>query len=204
MKGLELWTKINALANTSKLSDQCLAGFPSTVSLEGHGRGSSSSVTSRLIPDLKFGCHGTLVGLAVAVAFRHGQQDVKVQLWRENITHPGTYYKSGSDIPIVRSNPPCIRSRFTSMRGMFQIFECALSEEARVSVQPGDVLGLTLPPTTNTTLEIQFTIGGPKNYVFQHQLPSNVDLAEADFVSSDLPQITFLVVLGNTFQAHMD
>ena len=153
-------------------------------------------MTSRLIPGLKFGCSGTIVRLTVAVAISNGQQGPRVQLWRENMTHSGTYHKSGSDILIVRMNHPCDRWPLTTS-GTVRIFDCALSEEARVSVQPGDILGLALPPTTDTNLKILFTSGGPTNHVFQRQLPSTIDLAEADFVSSDLPQITFLVVLGN-------
>ena len=169
------------------------------VSLKGHGGGGNSSVISRLIPDLKFGCSGSIVRVTAAVAFRRGRQDPKIQIWRENKTYSGTYYKSGSDIPIVRSNPPCDRLRYTSASG---IFECTLSEETRVLVQPGDILGLTLPPTTDTNLEIQFTSGGPINYVYQHNLSSTVELVEADFDSNDLPQITLLVVLGNSFHAY--
>ena len=185
--------------STVQLSDRCLIGFPNTVSPEGNGRG-NSTVTSRLIPGLKFGCSGTIVRLTVAVAVSGGQQDPGVQIWRENITHSGTYYKSSCDIPIMRANPPCDRRRFTRTSKTVQIFECTLNEEARVSVQRGDILGLTLPPTTNTSLEILFTSGGPTNHVFQHELLSAVDLSDADFNSTDLPQITFLVVLGNRFQ----
>ena len=159
-------------------------------------------MTLRLIPDLKFGCSGTIVRFTVTVTFSGGQQDPKIQLWRENVTHSGTYYKSGSDIPIMRANPPCDRWRFTQTSGTVRVFECTLSEEARVSVQPGDILGLTLPPTNDTDVEIQFTSGGPTNHVIQHQLPSIVNLSEVHFVTHDLPQITFLVVLGNRFCAY--
>ena len=77
------------------------------------------------------------------------------------------------------------------------IFQCILNEDHRISVQPGDFLGLEIPPIDEDDLEIYFKVGGSTNLVFQRQLDSMVNLSnESHLVTNDEPQITFLVVLG--------
>ena len=154
-------------------------------------------MTTRLIPEMKFGCNGTIVGYKVSAPNRNGNQHPKIQIWRQNTTHPRLYYKPHSDIPIVRLNStisPCDRSSFTG--GLFQ---CTLYESARVKVQCGDVIGLELPPLNDDHREILFRSGGPKNFVFHGNLSYATILNEskADFTTNDTPLITFLVSIGN-------
>ena len=123
-----------------------------------------------------------------------GWQDPKIQVWRENDTHPDIYYKSGHDV--MFANSVCLRNlnRTQKPEG---VFHCILSEVSYVSVRPGDILGLELPPADDDGFEPYFTSGGPMNYVFQDQLSSvEVNLSEAHSVSHHLPLINLLVVLG--------
>ena len=130
--------------------------------------------------------------VTAAVLDNTGRQTPKIQIWREDETQPGLYYKTISDIQFKRMNPPCYRNTISN-----QIFQCTLREDLRISVQPGDFLGLEIPSTTNDDLDINFKAGGPTNLVFQRQLTSTVDLStEHIIVTNDEPQITFLVVLG--------
>ena len=131
------------------------------------------------------------MSLTVTVSVKNGQQGPKIQIWRENDTSSGLYYKPGPDILI--SNSSC--EDFTLSEG---ICRCTLSESARVSVQPGDILGLEIPPTNDDDYEVLFTTNnGSETYVFQRQLSSTVNFSEADSVTNNLvPQITFLVILG--------
>ena len=159
---------------------------------EGNGRGEWGRVTTRLFPDLKFGCSGTIVRVTAAVLNNNRGQTTKIQIWRENETQPGLYYKKSSDVEIRRSNPPCDRNTLNN-----GIFQCTLREDLRISVQPGDFLGLEIPPINDDDLEIFFKVGGPTNLVFQGQLDLTVDLStEPHVVTNDEPQITFLIVLG--------
>ena len=149
-------------------------------------------MTTRLFPDLKFGCYGTIVRVTAGVLDNNGGQTPKIQFWRENVTQTGLYYKTSSDVEIRRSNPPCYRNTLSD-----GIFQCTLREDLRISVQPGDFLGLEIPPINDDDLEIYFKVGGPTNLVFQRLLNSTVDLsAQPPIVTNDEPQITFLVVLG--------
>ena len=70
----------------------------------------------------------------------------------------------------------------------------------RISVQPGDFLGLEIPSWANDDLVIYFKAGGPTNLVFQGQLGSTVDqFTKSHTITNHEPQITFLVVLGKNF-----
>ena len=150
-------------------------------------------MTTRLFPDLKFGCFGTIVRVIAAVFDNSGsKQPPKIQIWRENVTQPGLYYKTIPDVQIKKSNPPCYQNTFDD-----GILRCTLREDLRISVQPGDFLGLEIPPINNDDFEVYFKIGGPTNLVFQDQLESTVDLSTETYViTNDEPQITFMVVLG--------
>ena len=127
----------------------------------------------------------------MAGGMRNGQQDPKIQVWRENETQSDVYYKPGLDIMFENSSSVC--TSFNEEPA--GVFHCILSEVAYVSVQPGDILGLELPPTDDDGFEPYFTSGGPMNYVFQEQLSSVVNLSEAHSESSHhLPLISLLVV----------
>ena len=147
-----------------------------------------------------FGCYGTIVKVTAAVVDYGRFQDPKVQIWRENETQPGLYRKIAPDIPLNRSDlqsAPCYQNTYNS--GGF--FQCVLNEDHRISVQPGDFLGLEIPPLNHDDLEIYFKVGGPTNLVFEGQLNSTINLSatEPHSITKDEPQITFLVVLGKTF-----
>ena len=127
---------------------------------------------------------------SVAVVVRNGPEDPKIQIWREDSTLPGVYYKPYNDIPIINIKGLCTVDRSIG------VLRCTLSDSERVSVQPGDILGLELPQEGNDSLEIQFKSGEQDNYVFQGKLPSTANLSEASNITRDLPQITLLVALG--------
>ena len=173
--------------------DHCLSRFPSTVILQGNGRGERNAITTRLFPDMQFGCYGTIVQVTAAVVDDGGQESPKIQIWRENNTQSDLYHKiSSSDILVRRRNPPCYQNSLSN-----GIFQCTLREDLRISVQPGDFLGLEIPPISSDDLEIYFQPGGPTNLAFQDRQGSTVDLStEAHATTNDEPQITFLVVLG--------
>ena len=158
---------------------------------EGNGLGDSTKVTTRLFPDLRFGCSGTIVKVTVAVINRAGRQSPKIQIWRESKTESGIYYRHSPDIPVFGDSSVCIRHRLGG-----GLFRCTLNETLQVSVQPGDTLGLELPPKNDDDFDIYFKSGGPQNYVFEGQRDCSVDISEAVNESNDLPQINFVVMLG--------
>ena len=174
----------------------CLSGFPDSKAINGRMVLSATPVRTRLFPELKFGCFGTIVRFTAAVGDAPGQgsQNPKVQIWREDKIQPGLYHKISSNVQIQRSNPPCIRRTYSANS---RIFQCTLREDLRISVQPGDFLGLEIPSENNDKLEIYFKVGGPTNLVFQGRLGSTVDLfTKSHWITNHEPQIAFLMVLG--------
>lgn len=150
--------------------------------------------TTLLFPHLTFGCNGTIVRLTVAVAAdsnsERGQSAPKIQIWKEN---GSLYQKLGPEILILNSSCEDLMLN----EGKFQ---CTLSESARVSVQPGDILGIEIPPVDNgyKILFINASSHKTNTRIFLQRLPSStLNLSEADNITSHLPQIIPLVILGN-------
>jgi hypothetical protein len=180
--------------NYSNIPVHCLSGFPEVI--DGRVRLSESGrtqVTTRLFPNLKFGCFGTIVRVTAAVwDTPTGEENPTIQIWREDKTHPGLYHKISSVIQIGQSNSQCYQGTL-----MDDILQCILTEEHHVSVQPGDFLGIEIPSYLEDDLLIYFKAGGPTNLVFQGQLGSTVNLfTKSHTITDGEPQITFLVVLG--------
>ena len=135
------------------------------------------------------------MGVTAAILDAMGGQNPEIQIWRKNVTQPDIYHKmsSTSNLFMWPNDDRCYRS--TLSNGIYQCY--ALKENYRLSVQPGDFLGLEIPPTNNHTPEIYFKAGGPTNLLFQSRLNSTVNLStEPHILTYDEPQITFLVVLG--------
>lgn len=150
-------------------------------------------MTTRLFPDLRFGCKGTIERMTVAVVNRGGRGIPKIQIWRESKDQCGTHYKSGPDIPITDDSSVCIRRRLSG-----GIFRCTLNDIFQLTVQPGDILGLELPPRDDDDFDIYFKTGDllPPSYVFEGKFNSTINISEANYHSYDLPQINLVVMLG--------
>ena len=153
-------------------------------------------MTTILFPNVSFGCAGKIVRMKVASSRnRNKQKSPKVQIWRKNETQPGAhmYYKPGLDIPIVKDNSVCARASYSG-----GIFRCTLNERFQVSIQPGDILGLELPPNSDIYFS-NFTLTEGQtlvNYEFEGKLNATVNTFQAAHRRNGLPQINLLVILG--------
>ena len=164
---------------------KCVTGFTDMPAFQVGQRTNGNNVLTILIPDMNFTYNATIAGFIVAgTRFRNS----KIQIWRQNSSQPGTYYKAQPDI-IMNGASGCA-SRVRIARG---IGFCILKSIA-VSVQPGDFLGLEIPPTDG----IYFTRGGPENYVFRGALNSSVELTNnSNFTMVQWqPQIAFNLTSG--------
>ena len=161
------------------------------MSPTGNGQGNTSIFPTKLFPDLKFGCNGTIVRMVVAVDNKHGQHSPKLQIWREDKAQTGIYYRQGAEIQIIDDNPACIRDRRSR-----DVFRCTLNEMFHISVQPGDILGLELPPRNDVDFDIYFIPGGPTSYIFEGKPNCTINILEAADESNYLPQISLVVTLG--------
>ena len=137
---------------------------------------------------MNFTYNATIAGFIVAgTRFRNS----RIQIWRQNYSQPGTFYKVQPDITVNGTSGCASRVRIA-----MDIRFCILKSMA-VSVQPGDFLGLEIPRTDENS-GIYFTSGGPENYVFTGALNSSVKLANnSNYRVVQLrPQIAFNLTSG--------
>ena len=182
-------------------TDICTGGFPQFQSFNGKSsRGDEEKVTTRLFPSMTFGCNGKIVRVTAAVVNRRGTQSPMIQIWRKNLTQPGVYFRPNpvSGIPLAEDGKVCLRHQH---RG--GVFRCTLNDTYQVHVQPGDILGIELPPTNDDDLDLEFETqpnGGVDvstvSYVFEGKLDSVVNVGQALRNSTDQPLVTLLVTLG--------
>ena len=143
---------------------------------------------------MKFTCDGIITQFIIGGVPRPGAQDPRIQIWRKSPNRCGAYFKPLPDIPLNAN--ACNESIKLFSQGMFQ---CSLLETFSIQVQPGDILGLELPPTNNESFEIRFNSGGPTNYVFPYQIYFAVDLSNAEASEvQEQPQINITVTEVST------
>ena len=135
-------------------------------------RTNSNNFVTILIPDMMFTCNASIFGFAVSGKMLQRQPDSKIQIWRRKCTQPSIFYKIGRDISVNINSNGEFRTCSSIRSVVGNIRWCILVDDLRVSVQPGDILGLELPQTDMNN-EILFTTGGHKNYIFQQKLESN-------------------------------
>ena len=171
---------------------QCSNGFPDRLAVQVFRTESSA----RLIPEMKFTCNGTIVGYTVAGRLSAENENAAIQVWRESTSQPGVYHKIGPDIRI--NEEVCSQSSAEPDR----VFQCRLDGEANATtVQPGDILGLDIPPPGDNNqagfLGSARVSSGPNNYVFEQQpLSSPVALSNSTSVNQDLPQVALEIDSG--------
>ena len=160
-------------------------------------RGLDDGIETRIIKGMEFTCHGTIVGWSVTGTVGQGTQYPMLQVWRANTTVPGEYYKPDQDISMEGS--------FSSPPVDCGIFEHTLDEAAQVSVQPGDIIGIELPPGEDQAFDILLdTGGGPLNYVYRQRLPITLNAwGMFPFGIFDVqPQINLRVLQGRYTFTH--
>ena len=138
-----------------------------------------NDLITALIPDMNFTHHATITEFTVAGTM---PINYKIQIWRQTCSQFGTpVYDRVEDIT-VNKDVVCVSLGKN-------VLSCIVNDDHRVSVQPGDLLGLEL----NKDSEILFINlkGGPKNFIFQGELTSPFELRDPDFITVQQPQIAF-------------
>ena len=172
-------------------------GFLSTVSectSSGCGtRQEGSTVTTRIIPDMMFTCTGTVVKWRAAGIYDGRSVNAMLNIWRERSGVAGTYDKVATiELGLCGSGVEA-----TLVTGLSDVYECTLPESMRVSVQPGDIVGIEIARNIEYDFRLYFdnTNGGPTNYVFNGQF-STVTLSQSASTSQDQPQISLTVEMA--------
>ena len=134
---------------------------------------------------MNFTCHGTIVGWTVAgTKLENGTQYPEFQVWRADPSQGSDYYhKPGQDIPVNPDGPACeIATQICD-----QVYQCRLRAVNRVSIQPGDILGVELPQIINSGFVLYFTSipGTQDHYIYRQQLSSSVNTSSHLFRQLD-------------------
>ena len=174
-------------------------GFPSTVpqcSTRGCGTrevNMRNGLRTRIIPEMSFTCFGTVTHWRAAGEFRGRGNTIEnpvLSIWRERSSEPGTFDRvDGIQLGICGNGvqaPLVIGTR--------NVYECTLPQSERVSVQPGDIVGIQLPDASTVIFRLHFNDAttGPTNYVFNSH-GSAFSLSEASSMTPDQPQISLTV-----------
>lgn len=144
----------------SPVSVSCVTG--------GQARGLANTIETRIVPDKEFNCCGTITGWRMAGRAGPGTQFPVLQIWRKNNNTCGEYSRTGQSVIMENSVP--------SQQVDCDVIEHTLNERDRISVQPGDVIGVELPPLFDQAFQVLFEPGGELNYVYKQQLPDTVEL----------------------------
>ena len=121
---------------------------------------------------MSFFCNGIITGYTAALRGQNKSQGPMIQVWREDSSQLGHYYKMSDDIAI--NNASCVGGLTDSE--VFTdsgVFHCNLNQNTKeVSVEPGDILGLKLPSRDgNDILGLAFARvsgGSATNFVFSN------------------------------------
>jgi hypothetical protein len=113
-----------------------------------------------------------------------------LSIWRERSSESGIYDRIGGiELGVCGSEDPA-----PSVPGMSGVYECTLPQNERVSVQPGDVVGIELPASFQADFQLYFdnTNNRPTNYVFDSP-GSTFSLSQASSSPQDQPQVSLTV-----------
>ena len=155
---------------------------------------------TRLIPEMSFSCNATITGFTAALRGQNESQSPMIQVWRENSSQPGHYYKRSDGIAI--NNASCVGG-LTEVFTDSGVFHCNLNQSTKgVSVEPGDILGLELPyRSDNNNIGLAFArVSGESitNFGFTSNTSSPVALLRCNWTNQMIPQITLDIESGES------
>ena len=191
----------------STRADRFTNGFPNVLVAEILDvRDMNTNHTLRLIPEMTFTCNGTIVGFTVAGRQRtERSMNPIVQIWRQNSSQNIYYRASVEEIVVDKETCGEISTVFQGSDDTDdQVWN--LNATNRVPVQAGDILGLLLPPTNDTSFQLSFArvSRGPTNYIFEDQKEVlAVDLCNTTGtnLNQELPQLAVQVKSGKHYRA---
>ena len=120
-----------------------------------------------------------------------------IQVWRENSSQPGHYYKTSDDIAI--NNASCVGGLKEVLFTDSGVFHCNLNQSTK-AIEPGDILGLELPyRPDNNNIGLAFARVSRRsvtNYGFNTS--SLVALSEHTWENQMIPQINLEIELNES------
>ena len=184
----------------------CTSGFLSAVTdctSSGCGtRREGSTVVTRIIPDVRFTCNGSVVKWRAAGSIDSRRiTNALLGIWRERGSESGTYDR----VATIELGTCGNGVEASSVAGLTNVYECTLPENLIVSVKQGDIVGIEIARNNAYRFRLYFddTNGGPTNYVFTEQLSTVATLSQTDSIDQDQPQISLTVDMATTTTAEV-
>ena len=182
----------------------CTHGFPSVQDVKGLRIKKIINFNSiRLIPEMNFTCRSTIVTVIVAGRPQSGglqnnmmRKPMKLQIWRlENPTIVDGRYQRAENINLMFNI--CSEINVNEIRinlyNNISIYECILKKNVQVSVEPGDIIGIELPPEPIANFGLySVTESGLTNYIFERTRDRRsfiVDLCNRTIEATVLPLV---------------
>ena len=209
----------NFIFTTGQLDESCISGFLSEVEIISGGRecnrqtdedssepsnncfkertsGSNGGYSTRIIPDLRVSCNGTLTGWGAAGEMTNRDTSPLLQIWRKIEGQQERYEREGESIPLGSCGG---RNELQEISTNSRYYECTL--ETSVSVRTGDIVGLVLPRERDTSFRLYFIDESVTNYVYRfHPLTVFPDPSQRgnrrQRRKNGLPLITLMITQG--------
>ena len=177
-----------------KDAQMCTMGFPTTVS-DCSGSNCVTRQGTFIVPDMRFTCSGTVTGWrASGERIFNGNKNSALIIWRKTGSESETY----DNVDRIELGA-CAGQRVET--GMNNVYECILDQGDRVSVQPGDIIGIETPRPVNGNFRLYFvdSSDGPTNYIFNSGAPQTINLDDSNLLIDQLvPQISLTVTASVT------
>lgn len=152
--------------------------------------------STRIIPDLRVTCNGTLTGWRAAGEATNRDTSPLLQIWRMMEGQQERYQREGESIALGSCDGT---NELQELSANSRYYECTL--ETPVSVKAGDIVGLVLPRERDTSFKLYFTDDNIINYVYNfHPLIVFPDTSQRGSrrqrVKSGLPLMTLIIEQG--------
>ena len=126
-----------------------------------------NGATTRLYPEVRFTCNGTVTKWRAAARQLSGSKNTVLWIWREMSSGSQTYRRiSTQSIELGVCGSGIDASPVAGMNG---VYECTLPESSRVTVQSGDIIGTEVAASSELGFGLLYDNSrgyGPLGYIF--------------------------------------
>ena len=155
---------------------------------------------------MNFTCSGTIKKVMITGIKQDGDQrrPMKLHIWRlENSTEWGRYRRINNiELPSNVCEMNVLKKMMTFHRIGISEYGCTLKNMIQMPVEPGDILGIELPPKPKANFELySVTESRPTNFIFERarELSSyTIDLCNRTNETTALPLVRVKVELSST------
>ena len=173
--------------------DLCTSGFLSNVRpcINSCYPGSDGA-TTRLYPNIRFTCSGTVTKWRAAARQLGGNKNTVLGIWRETSSGSRSYERIGRiELDMCGNGVDA-----SPVAGMSGVYECTLPESSRVMVRSGDIIGTEVAASNELKFGLLYDNSQPSGstgYIYNGLSFSSVRLSDSFTSPNEIPQISLTV-----------